>query len=181
MCGRQHLDRLSGDGEAELVSLSLCAVVAVAVLLRRHGGRKRPRVHAADRDCLLREFALSWCGVRGSVVSTVLGGVCSVALLGRGWGGITQGPLLPIAARCVVEGDMRQGCLEQGCVRSLHCVDVSSSAFWGGAHLWGCAPVERGFMAFGFMSMCSISVSWLGVTLWGISCWGSWGVGGSWH
>ncbi|MED6240567.1 hypothetical protein ATANTOWER_023387 [Ataeniobius toweri] len=142
----RHLNRLSSDGGTELVNVSPWAIIAVAVMwcLPLAG------------ELLPGEFAP--CGVRDSVVGTVLSGVCPVAP--------ARGPGLAIAPHCVVGGRMRRGCLERGDVWSLRCVCVFLCRLFGdGAYLWGCAPVGRGFMVFGFGGMCSIFVSWLGVAM----------------
>ncbi|MEQ2294587.1 hypothetical protein AMECASPLE_005430 [Ameca splendens] len=82
-------------------------------------------------DLLRGEFVPSWCGVRGSIVSTVLTGICSVVPVGRCWGGFAQGPCLAVVARYMVGGRMRRGCLELDCVWSLRYVGVNLSAFLG--------------------------------------------------
>ncbi|MED6240281.1 hypothetical protein ATANTOWER_018628 [Ataeniobius toweri] len=48
-------------------------------------------------DFLPGEFVPSWCGVRGSVVGVVLGGVCPVAPVGGGWRSVARGPCLAVA------------------------------------------------------------------------------------
>ncbi|MEQ2195049.1 hypothetical protein XENOCAPTIV_006692 [Xenoophorus captivus] len=102
-------------------------------------------------DLLPGEFVMSWCGIRESIVRTVLGGVCFVACGRRlGW------HCMAVVARCVVEGRMQWGC--GGCVWSLRCVDVSSLAFRGWSSSAGGCSCGEGFMAFGFGGMCSISV-----------------------
>ncbi|MEQ2304790.1 hypothetical protein AMECASPLE_030948 [Ameca splendens] len=47
-------------------------------------------------DLLPSEFVSSSCGVRGSIVGEVLGGVCPVVPVGGGWVGIARGPCLAV-------------------------------------------------------------------------------------
>ncbi|MED6241480.1 hypothetical protein ATANTOWER_015900 [Ataeniobius toweri] len=60
-------------------------------------------------DLLLGEFVPSWCGVGGSVVSSMFDGVCPVVPVGGSWSGIMQGPCLAVAARCVVGAERGGG------------------------------------------------------------------------
>ncbi|MEQ2237585.1 hypothetical protein ILYODFUR_024591 [Ilyodon furcidens] len=53
-------------------------------------------------DLLPGGIVPSWCGVGGSIVGVVLSGVCPVAPVGRGWGGVAQGPCLAVVARWVL-------------------------------------------------------------------------------
>ncbi|MED6268581.1 hypothetical protein CHARACLAT_023917 [Characodon lateralis] len=88
-------------------------------------------------DLLLDEFVLSWCGIRVSIESRVLGGVYSAEPVGGGWSVIAQGSCLAITAHCVVEGRMLgAGHVELVC----GCVFISFSGMeliCGGVHLWG--------------------------------------------
>ncbi|MEQ2196600.1 hypothetical protein XENOCAPTIV_005035 [Xenoophorus captivus] len=77
MWGHRHLDRLSGNGRAELDNVSPWAIVVVVVLwcvcvvaggVVGDGG---PRDLLLARDPLPGEFVPSWCGVGGSVVGVV--------------------------------------------------------------------------------------------------------------
>ncbi|MEQ2305025.1 hypothetical protein AMECASPLE_033276 [Ameca splendens] len=101
-------------------------------------------------DLLPGEFVPSWCGVGGSVVGVVLGGVCPVAPVGGGWGSVARGLYLAVGALCG-GGRMQRGCLEQCCVWNLHYVDMTLSVFQGFSSPVGVCPcgVGRGFMAFG--------------------------------
>ncbi|MEQ2285014.1 hypothetical protein AMECASPLE_027511 [Ameca splendens] len=80
-------------------------------------------------DLLAGEFVLFSCGFGGSVVGAVLDGVSPVAPVGGSWDSIMRGPCLAVAL--CGGGRTRRGCLERGCVWSLRCVGVPSSAFWG--------------------------------------------------
>ncbi|MEQ2306702.1 hypothetical protein AMECASPLE_010977 [Ameca splendens] len=53
-------------------------------------------------DLLPGGIVPSWCGVGGSFVGVVLSGVCPVAPVGTGWGGVAQGSCLAVVARWVL-------------------------------------------------------------------------------
>ncbi|MED6244989.1 hypothetical protein ATANTOWER_029082 [Ataeniobius toweri] len=86
-----------------------------------------PKCLPLARNLLPGVFVQSWCAVEGSVVGTVLDGVCPVVPVGRGWGSVARGP---IAA--VWWGRDAAGLLGMGlCVELVLCGCFASSAFQG--------------------------------------------------
>ncbi|MEQ2168698.1 hypothetical protein GOODEAATRI_017499 [Goodea atripinnis] len=91
MWGHRYLNRLSSDGRAELDNVSPWAIIAVVVMWCVCVIAGGVWGTSAPGDCpwlgTSCQRSLSRLGVvSGLVVGAVLGGVCPVALVGKGWG-----------------------------------------------------------------------------------------------
>ncbi|MEQ2257323.1 hypothetical protein ILYODFUR_033674 [Ilyodon furcidens] len=140
----RHLDRLSGDGRAELDNVSPWAIVAVAVrwcVCVAVEGVAGPGCLSLAGALLLGKFVPSGCGVEVSVVGAVLGGVCPVAPVGGGWGSIAWALSL-LLRHAMWWGAGCGGGAWNGAVCGACAVRVWLRQLFGDeAHLWGCAPV----------------------------------------